>query len=999
MRREIFEILRTTQASEGGVKVNKIRIKDITKDLGVGNKEMLQILRELGIQVKSQMGTLSDEEAAQVRARVRQGASGRTQVIDTEVQPGVIVRRRKAAPTPQAAAPEAAKPEPAAPAPIDAATETEHPATTTPTVPEAAPREPAPAARRPVVMETARVIRPAQAPASAETPVTAADDIVEVAGPDKDVRDIEPLQETDFTATAAEASPSEAAEADAPADHGAAEDAQPEAMAEDTAGAAPTGTAETTASEEPVQDAATGEAQSSEEADKRRKKPRRPEPVAPKVRIISMPDPKKAPAPEPRRPTGDAPRPAGGRPAPGGAPRFTPGGPPRPAGRPVPGAPVAPVEDASKKRKKDRRVVEFSPQSAEEEARRRAGKKKIGEVQDRTGGRAGGKFKRKKSREDFLPTKIDAGAQTMKAAKRKIRMEETIRVSDLAKQMGAKSQDLIKVLLGLGALVTINQSLDVETATLAASEFGFEVEKFGFSEDDYIIAAEVDKPEDLKPRPPVVTIMGHVDHGKTSLLDAIRFSNVVSGEAGGITQHIGAYHVSTARGDIVFLDTPGHEAFTAMRARGAQVTDIVVLVVAADDGVMDQTREAVNHSRAAGVPIVVAVNKIDKPDANPDRVKRELGELGLVPEEWGGETIFANVSAKQKLGLDELLEMILLQAEVLQLKANPDKRARGHIVEARLDKGRGPVATVLIHEGTLHQGDAFVCGVFSGRVRAVFDDQGKKIKEAGPAIPVEVQGFEGVPEAGDEFVGLEDDKVARRIADARATKQRERELGKASKVTLETFLASRPDAEAQTLNLVLKADVQGSLEAIADALNKLSTEKVKVNIIHTAAGAITESDVLLASASAAIIIGFNVRPTIKVKEMAERESVDIRFYDIIYKLVSEIKDAMSGMLAPVIREQYLGQAEVRDTFSVPRVGMVAGCGVLDGKLTRNAGVRLLRDGVVVYTGKLTSLRRFKDDVKEVTKGYECGVGLENYNDIKVGDVIEAFESVEEKATL
>ena len=425
----------------------------------------------------------------------------------------------------------------------------------------------------------------------------------------------------------------------------------------------------------------------------------------------------------------------------------------------------------------------------------------------------------------------------------------------------------------------------------------------------------------------------------------------------------------------------------------------MVLVVAADDGVMDQTREAVNHSRAAGVPIVVAVNKIDKPDANPDRVKRELGDLGLVPEEWGGDTIFANVSAKQKLGLDELLEMILLQAEVLQLHANPSKRARGHIVEARLDKGRGPVATVLIQEGTLHQGDAFVCGVFSGRVRACFDDQGRKIKEAGPAMPIEVQGFEGVPEAGDEFVGVEDEKVARRIAETRATKQRERELGKASKVTLETFLASRPEAEAQTLNLVLKADVQGSLEAIADALKKLSTDKVKVNIIHAGAGAITESDVLLASASSAIIIGFNVRPTIKVKEMAERESVDVRFYDIIYKVVSEIKDAMSGMLAPVIREQYLGQAEVRDTFSVPKVGTVAGCGVMDGKLTRNAGVRLVRDGVVVYTGKLTSLRRFKDDVKEVTKGYECGVGLENFNDIKVGDVIEAFESVEEKATL
>jgi translation initiation factor IF-2 len=549
-------------------------------------------------------------------------------------------------------------------------------------------------------------------------------------------------------------------------------------------------------------------------------------------------------------------------------------------------------------------------------------------------------------------------------------------------------------------MVTINQSLDMETAVLAAAEFDYEVEKVGFSEVDFLLSKEeTDKPEDMKPRPPVVTIMGHVDHGKTSLLDAFRSSNITSGEAGGITQHIGAYHVQTNRGEIVFLDTPGHEAFTAMRARGAQVTDIVILVVAADDGVMDQTREAVNHSRAAGVPIVVAVNKIDKEDANPDRVMRELAELGLSSEAWGGDTIFANVSAKQRIGLDELLEMVLLQAEVMELKANPDKRATGHIVEARLDKGRGPVATVLIQEGTLKQGDAFVCGVFSGRVRAMFNDQGKKIKEAGPAMPVEVQGFDGVPEAGDEFVCLEDDKMARRIADLRQTKQRERELGKVAKVTLETFLAAKPDAEAQTLNLVLKADVQGSLEAIADALNKLSTGQVKVNVIHSGAGAITESDILLASASQAIIIGFNVRPTVKVKEVAEQESVDIRFYDIIYKLVSDVKDAMSGMLAPIIREQYLGQAEVRDTFSVPKIGLVAGCGVIDGKLTRNAGIRLLRDSVVVYTGKLASLRRFKDDVKEVTKGYECGVGLENFNDIKVGDFIEAFESVEEKATL
>jgi len=425
----------------------------------------------------------------------------------------------------------------------------------------------------------------------------------------------------------------------------------------------------------------------------------------------------------------------------------------------------------------------------------------------------------------------------------------------------------------------------------------------------------------------------------------------------------------------------------------------VVLVVAADDGVMDQTREAINHSKAAGVPIVVAVNKIDKEGADPDRVKRELADLGLVAEEWGGDAIFAHVSAKQKIGLDGLLELILLQAEVLELKANPDKPAKGRIVEARLDKGRGALATLLIQEGTLKQGDVFLCGSFSGRVRALFNDQGKKIKQAGPAMPVEVQGFEGVPEAGDEFLAMADEKVARRIAESRKAKQRERDLGKATKITLETFLSSRPDAEAQTLNLVLKADVQGSLEAIAEALNKLSTDKVKIQIIHSGAGAITESDILLASASKAIIIGFNVRPPLKVRDMAEQEHVDIRFYDIIYKLVADIKDAMSGMLAPVLREVYLGQAEVRNTFSVPKIGLVAGCGVLDGKLTRNALIRLLRDSVVIHTGKLASLRRFKDDVKEVTKGYECGVGIENFNDIKIGDVIEAFENVEEKATL
>jgi translation initiation factor IF-2 len=549
-------------------------------------------------------------------------------------------------------------------------------------------------------------------------------------------------------------------------------------------------------------------------------------------------------------------------------------------------------------------------------------------------------------------------------------------------------------------MATINQSLDLDTATLLASEFEYEIENVSYSEEDLLVPkSDVDKDENLKPRPPIVTIMGHVDHGKTSLLDAIRHSAVTDGEAGGITQHIGAYHVSTDRGEIVFLDTPGHEAFTTMRMRGAQVTDIVILVVAADDGVMDQTREAISHSKAAGVPIVVAVNKMDKEGANPERVQRELADYDLVPEDWGGDTMFVPVSAKQRTGLNDLLEMVQLQAEVLELKANPDKAARGNIVEAKLDKGRGPVGTVLIQEGTINQGDPFVCGLYHGRVRAMFDDRGRKIETAGPAFPVEIQGFDGIPEAGDEFICVEDDKVARRIAQERKLKHRERELAGKSKVTLESFLATKPNQEVQTLNVVLKADVQGSLEAINEALAKLATDEIKVDVIHGGAGAITESDILLASASEAIIIGFNVRPTVKIKDVAEQEEVEIRFYDIIYKLVNEIKDAMGGMLSPDIKEEYLGQAEVRQTFSVPKVGVIAGCMVADGKLTRNAQVRLLRDGVVIYTGTLTSLKRFKDDAKEVAKGYECGVGLERFNDIKEGDFIEAFEVVEVARTL
>ncbi|MBO4317228.1 MAG: translation initiation factor IF-2 [Mailhella sp.] len=662
----------------------------------------------------------------------------------------------------------------------------------------------------------------------------------------------------------------------------------------------------------------------------------------------------------------------------------------------------ASADQSRKKRNKgSRRAGDFEPRESMDDFRKRLQDISfMDDEEEMDGGR--------QSRSRTAPRKAKKGqqghaqpvTQPMKAAKKKVRVEEAIRVADLAQQMSVKSGEVIKVLFGLGVMANINNALDLDTATLVASEFGYEVEKVGFSEDDILARNAAESEEMLKPRPPVVTIMGHVDHGKTSLLDAIRKTSVTSGEAGGITQHIGAYHVKTKRGEIVFLDTPGHEAFTAMRARGAQVTDLVVLVVAADDGVMEQTREAISHSKAANVPILVAVNKIDKPAANPERVLRELSELGLQPEDWGGDTIVGYVSAKTGQGLDDLLELIALQAEVLELKANPDKPARGHVIEAKLDKGRGAVATVLIQEGTIHQGDAFVCGVYAGRVRALFNDQGKKVKEAGPSIPVEVQGFEGVPEAGEEFICLADEKAARRIAESRAIKQREKELSKQARVTLETFLASKPATEeALVLNIVLKADVQGSAEAIVESLNKLSTDKVRINIVHSAAGAISESDIMLAAASNAIIIGFNVRPTAKVKDIADKEGIDIRFYDIIYKLVEEIKSAMAGLLAPVSREVYLGQAEVRQLFSVPKVGTIAGCMVVDGKITRSAGVRLLRDGVVVHNGKVSSLRRVKDDVKEVAKGFECGVGLENFNDVKVGDIIECFETVEEAATL
>ncbi len=583
-----------------------------------------------------------------------------------------------------------------------------------------------------------------------------------------------------------------------------------------------------------------------------------------------------------------------------------------------------------------------------------------------------------------------------KAIKRRIRVGETITTGELAKRMGVKAGEVINKLMGMGVMATINQSIDFDIITLVASEFSFQVEKAEVEFEDTMLKPQSSE-ENLKPRAPIVTIMGHVDHGKTSLLDAIRQTNVIDGEAGGITQAIGAYHVHINFRDIVFLDTPGHEAFTAMRARGAQVTDIVVLVVAADDGVMGQTIEAINHSKVAGVPIIVAINKIDKPGADPEKIKQSLTEHGLLSEQWGGETIFCEVSAKKKIGIEELLEMILLQADVLELKADPDVSARGIIIEAKLDRGRGPVATVLIQQGTLREGDAFVSKTEFGRVRAMNNDQGRRVKEAGPAMPVEVIGFSSVPQTGAEFVCVEDEKKARNIAEYWIRKAREKELSASSKITLEQLYQKIKEG-VKDLNVIIKADVQGSIEAISDALHKLSTEDVQMKVIHSSTGAISETDVMLASASNAIIIGFNVRPDVRVSELAAQEGVEIKLYDIIYNVIADVRAAMEGLLDPEYKEVVQGRAEVRELFKVPKVGIIAGCHVIDGKIARSAGVKLVRDSVVVFDGKILSLRRFKDDAKEVQTGFDCGIGIEGYNDIRVGDVIEAYiiETLERK---
>lgn len=988
----------------------KVKVKELATDLGLQSKDVLAVARELEIaSAKAAGSNLSEEEAARIRTHISGG--------DAPEKQDVIVRRRKKSPA-KASTVEGETPETSADGETaevtSAATEVAPEAATVVVTQESeevvAPVVEEKAVAAKVVEPAAKIVTPAAkivSPAPAPAPQS------EEVQPEK----VEKVDKVEATEVAESVSAAKSKQAEASEEKAAVEAAPKTDEKAPPAPARVVSPAEFSA--EPERDAEGALVSSAPalpaksedgEADK-------DESSGTQVRVISRPDPAQRTersATDNRQPRGaqgardgrdgggrdfrggrpGAPGSAGGFGAPGGQnrqPRDAQGGRQNfggGAGAPGAGVPGGaggqPAADGrGKKRSKGRRTVDFSSTRRNEQE---------------------GSWSKASGRRKGRGKQVEApkgGTQPQKAVKRKIKVEEFIRVSDLAHQMALKAGEIIKVLFNLGVMATINQSLDVETATLVAMEFGYEIEKVGFSEEEIIEAQhQPDDPANLLPRPPVVTIMGHVDHGKTSLLDALRKSSVVSGEAGGITQHIGAYHVKTKKGEIVFLDTPGHEAFTAMRARGAEVTDIVVLVVAADDGVMEQTREAINHAKEAGVPIMVAVNKMDKPAADPERVKRELSENGIVAEEWGGDTVFSYVSAKSGEGLEELLDLLVLQADLLELKANPDKGAIGRIIEAKLDKGRGSLATVLIQQGTLKQGDCFVCGIHAGRVRAMLNDQGKSVKQATPSMPVVVQGFEGVPEAGEEFVCVADERTARRIAETRAIKQRERELARESKVTLETFLASRAsDVEAAVLKLVIKADVQGTLEAVIDAVTKLSTEKVKVQVVHGGAGAISESDILLATAANGIAIGFNVRPSVKAKELAELEKVEIRFYDVIYKLVEEIQSAMEGLLAPVEREVVLGTVEVRETFSVPKVGTVAGCHVIDGKITRNASVRLLRDGVVIHTGKIASLRRFKDDVREVLKGYECGVGIDGYNDIKVGDNIEAFEIVEEAAKL
>ncbi len=925
--------------------MSRVRIYELAKEAGLKSKELADRLIALGYPIKGHSSTVDVDMAAEIRRKVF--GQGMVEVTDEHIhmkkrpaavrkRPATVVRRRS-----KAQKEEAAKKE------------------------EESRLDEAASEKEPVLKEVESQVKPSSVPLEENASVATAEDIGE--SPMSAAEQPSEAESMDVSAEQVEKEP-ETAEIE-PAGEG------EEASLEKTAPGAEADMA-------PEETAASVSEVKKEEPEKKEPvEPKRPKSLAKVVGQVTIHIPEKKTRP-PRRPA---------RPKQGGIGRI-----PEPA--------AVGDRGPARGKKKGKRVVAVGSEQDRARKTGKSGKKGRRRINfSRNGDVEFMRPRRGRKRKDAGKKKSapQAPAAEMKAIKKRIKVVETIAVGELAKRMGVKVGEVIAKLMGLGVMATVNQSLDVDTAILVASDFGYEVEQ-AMTDELEIEALQVQEDEqggEAMARPPVVTVMGHVDHGKTSILDAIRKTDVAEGEAGGITQHIGAYHVKSPSGDLTFVDTPGHAAFTEMRSRGAKVTDIVVLVVAADDGVMDQTKEAIAHSQAANVPIVVAVNKIDKDNANPERVKRELGEFGLLPEDWGGDTIFCETSAKKGLGIEELLENIQLQAEVLELKADPSRRARGTVIEAQLHKGRGPVATVLVQEGTLRAGDNFVAGRFSGKVRMLLNERGERVKEAGPAIPVEVQGITGVPHAGDEFVVVPDEKMAKSVASSRQLKARESELASASKVSLDNLFEKMAEQDVQELKMILRADVQGTLQAFGQAAEKLSTDEVKVKVLHEGTGSITENDVHLAAASEAIIIGFNVRPSVKVKDLAEREGVDIRSYDVIYHALEDIEKAMVGLLAPSFTERVIGTAEVRETFHVPKVGTIAGCAVVDGKIERNADVRVLRDGVVIYTGNIGSLKRFKDDAKEVLTGYECGIGVENFNDIKVGDTLEAFVMDEVEAKL
>jgi translation initiation factor IF-2 len=909
----------------------KIRVYEFARDLNMTNRELLDKIRDLDIEVNSHMSSLDED----VVARIRSAFYGEKddQLEEKRVRPTVIRRRKVVVPQ---------EPE----APVAASTPAEEPES--PPVEKDAEQPQAVEAKAPPVKKSAVKKR---------KPVESAKIISK---PKEEVSEAPPAEETapeTPTEEATEVQAAESKEAEVPA-----------AEETSTVAEATPPPAEESETQPAVEEAGPATPPAEKTAKPRAAKAKKGKKDAP-AKIIKLPTkPKMPPAPE--MPAEPVEKPSGTYPS---------------------KAEPADASISAKEKKKGKRKKEVDSDDLRFN-RKKGGyrKKEIVEGAALYSGKMRGRKGRKGSKLKSMPVGQKTQITTAKAIKRRVKVDETIVLSELAKRMGIKANEMIAKLMGMGVMATVNQTIDYDTAALVAGEFNYEVEKASFEEDNILKKTESDDPAKLVTRPPVVTIMGHVDHGKTSLLDVIRKTRVTEGEAGGITQHIGAYHVETEKGVIAFLDTPGHEAFSAMRSRGAKVTDIVVLVVAADDGVMPQTIEAINHSKASGVPIIVAVNKMDKPDADPERVQRELSEQGLVPEAWGGDAIFVMVSAKKNTGIDELLEMILLQAEIQELKANPDKLASGHVVEAKLDSGRGPVATVLVQDGTLRAGDSVVCGMHYGKIRVLQDDLGRAVESAGPSVPVEIVGLSGVPMAGDELVALEDEKDARQVSQHRTQKQRSKELAKTNRLSLEGLFEKMQQGEVKDLNLILKADVDGSIEALRDSLVKLSNEEVSINVVHAATGTITESDISLAAVSNAIIIGFNVRPNAKVQELAAEENVDMRFYNVIYNVIKEVKDAIVGMMESIFEERLLGRAEVRQTFHVPKVGTIAGCYVTDGKIQRGQLMRLVRDGIVTYEGKNSSLRRYKDDVKEVQSGYECGISIENFNDIKVGDVVESY---------